>query len=371
MIQRGRHERSGPSWRPLPPSRRTGRHRRSAEPAVRPVAAFSIVAVLWASLGLGPGPTLIATASATRLPAEVTVVVPDPLRVAVTVAAATTPSTTSTTAWAPTTTTLGDPSPAELQAAIELPDEPGPIFLTPLAMDATARGAPVPVDEIDREDCIRRAKTLPLKSDGHWDRNLVAQMTHDVFSCLASVAGLDDAAPTSLRRWNGARVWGFESLADQVAAESIVVAYCESEGFRALTRSNAFGYAGLFQMGSTEMARFGEPGGSRYDPVDNAIAAANYFLYQYRNRAGWGGWSPWAVVNTNFNDEVNDQVKVPVLPRFVSTDPEFAGRRGTELPAWAVDPWSWVVPAWPGTGCPFTGWRWPAPVPLVTDAGGS
>jgi hypothetical protein len=218
------------------------------------------------------------------------------------------------------------------------------------------------------EGCIRLAKTSPLMTDGEYDRNLIARMTHGVFECFARVAGLDAVSPTALRRWNGASRWGFGSLAEQVAAEAIVVAYCESEGFspRALTGSNGFGYAGLFQMGSTEMARFGEPGSSRYDPADNAVGAAKYFLHQYRNGAGWGGWSPWAVVNTNFDDEFNSQVKIPVLPRFTSTDPEFHGRPGQELPAWAVDPWSWEVPHWSGTGCPFTGRPWPTATPLTS-----
>ena len=213
-----------------------------------------------------------------------------------------------------------------------------------------------------RESCIRDANTSPLKVDGAYDRNLIAQMTHEVFECLTGVAGLTDVAPTALRRWNGASRWGFGSLAEQVASEAVVVAYCESVGFdpRALTGANGFGYAGLFQMGSVEMGRFGEAGASRFDPVDSAIAAANYFLFQYRNGAGWGGWSPWAVVNTNFNDEVNDRVKVPVLPRFVSTDPAFRGRPGAELPEWAVDPWTWTVPHWNATGCPYNGGRWPA-----------
>lgn len=218
-----------------------------------------------------------------------------------------------------------------------------------------------------REACIREAKTSPLMVESVYDRNLIAQMTHEVFSCLTRIAGLDEQPPTALRRWNGANIWGFESLSDQVASEAVVVAYCESEGFspRAITGSNAFGYAGLFQMGRTEMARFGESGSNRFDPVDNAVAAANYFLFQYRNRAGWGGWSPWAVVNTNFDDDVNNQVKVPVLPRFVSTDPDFSGRPGPELPAWAADPFSWHVPHWNGTGCPYNGGRWPAAAPVA------
>ncbi len=62
------------------------------------------------------------------------------------------------------------------------------------------------------------------------------------------------------------------------------------------------------------------------------------------------------MVNTNFSDEVNDRVKVPVLPRFRSTDPAFRGVRGAELPAWAVNPWLAEVPAW--NGCPHDDGRW-------------
>jgi hypothetical protein len=269
-------------------------------------------------------------------------------------------------------TTMADPTTTEIiqvraqaEEAVRLEVSDSVQGLAPISFG----GFDVPtttVAAVSSEDCIRRAKTSPLQVDGIYDRNLIARMTHDVFECMTALAGFDAVAPTALRRWNGAAVWGFSSLADQVAAEAVVVAYCESVGFnpRALTRSNGFGYGGLFQMGVTEMGRFGERGSSRYDPVDNAVAAANYFVHQYRNRAGWGGWSPWAVVNTNFNDEINDQVRVPVLPRFTSTDPEFAGRSGAELPAWAVDPWSWEVPHWSGTGCPYSGGRWPAAVPL-------
>lgn len=366
------------TWIPLPPAARAGRHLRASDRAVRPAAIASVFALLLSSVALGAaaGDDGRALASASRT-GETTVdvfvaagvVTAPPVLPTVATTSTTTPPTTSTTKWAPTTTSLVEPTSDDIGLLVESTSEGlEPLVLAPLAMSVGVRGAPIEdTTSPTTEDCMRRAKTLPLKVDGHWDRNLIAQMTHEVFSCVTAEAGLTEVSPTMLRRWNGSRIWGFESLSEQVAAESVVVAYCESEGFRpsALTGSNAFGYAGLFQMGRTEMARFAEPGGSRYDPVDNAIAAANYFVFQYRNRAGWGGWSPWAVVNTNFADEVNDQVKVPVLPRFVSTDPEYAGRRGVELPSWAVDPWSWVVPAWPGTGCPFTGWRWPAAVPIA------
>jgi len=220
---------------------------------------------------------------------------------------------------------------------------------------------PIPDDPFE---CHERAAALPLRDDaGRWDRNLVAQMTHTMFECMASVGGMFERPPTS-SGWDAARIWGFENLAEQVAAESVVVAYCESQAFAglALTGNNPWGYGGLFQMGGSEMATYGFRGASKFDPVDNAYAAATYFMAMNRRGAGWGGWGPWAVVNTGYNDDVNNQVKVPVLPRFKSTDPDFAGRRGVELPAWAVDPWAYAVPGW--GGCPFTGRAWPKAIPL-------
>lgn len=217
------------------------------------------------------------------------------------------------------------------------------------------------------DECRIEAADLPLTDpvSGRYDRNLVAQFVHTLFACSARVGGLGDAAPTRSRRWDAVAEWGFGSMAEQVAAEAVVVAYCETEGFdpRALTRNNPWGYGGLFQMGSSEMRRFGGAGASKFDPLDNGVAAAAYFLLQARAGDGWGGWGPWAVVNTNFDDEVNNKVRIPVLPRFRSTDPEFAGRRGPELPAWAVDPWSWEVPGW--GGCPYTGGRWAEAAPLT------
>ncbi len=205
--------------------------------------------------------------------------------------------------------------------------------------------------------CHDRAAELPLVDDaGAYDRNLIAQMTHTVFACVAAVAGMNTEQPS----WTGGGRWEFEHLAEQVAAEAAVVSYCESVGYQrfALEGNNAWGYGGLFQMGSREMRTYGFRGASKFDPVDNAYAAATYFVRASRRGGRWAGWGPWAVVNTDYNDEVNDQVKVPVLPRFRSTDPDYGGRRGAELPEWAVDPWTYRVPAW--QGCPITGRAWPA-----------
>jgi len=343
---------------------RSGRHRRTGDsPAFRSFAVVSILAALSTAAVGFEGNTPPSHASPPPRAASVVPSTSVATSLAVT-AAPTVPAARIVAGFSPTT--IADPT------ATELIEMRAMVEAEVVAADPVQGLAPISFGglpalvAVSSEDCIRQAKTSPLKVEGVYDRNLIAQMTHDVFACMTSLAGLDAVAPTALRRWNGAAIWGFSSLADQVAAESVVVAYCESEGFspQALTRSNRFGYAGLFQMGAIEMGRFGERGSSRYDPVDNAVAAAKYFVFQYRNRAGWGGWSPWAVVNTNFNDEINDQVRVPVLPRFTSTDPEFAGRPGAELPAWAVDPWSWKVPHWRGTGCPYGGGRWPAAVTI-------
>jgi hypothetical protein len=116
-------------------------------------------------------------------------------------------------------------------------------------------------------------------------------------------------------------------------------------------------------MGRVEMATYGLPGSSKFDIVDNAFAAARYFVAAYHKGDPWGGWGPWAVVNTDYGGP-NEGVKVPLLPRFGSSDPAFRRIPGPELPAWAVDPYSWQTPRW--AGCPITGaglqWAPAAPV---------
>lgn len=268
-------------------------------------------------------------------------------------------------------TTVADPGPAEILAHHSTTTVPGDVIRAiveesdglwasgiQLAAAVPAEALPIIAEPTSSEECYQRAGAMPLAGDHA--ANLIAQMTHFVFECVTAVeGGLDEVDPTSGRRWDGARVWGFQTLAEQVAAEAVTVAYCESLGFSpsALRRSNPWGYAGLFQVGAGEFRRFSGSATSRFDPVDNAYASARYFTHQHRTRAGWGGWSPWAVVNTNFAG-VNDQVKIPILPRFVSTEPGFRGRQGPELPAWAVDPWTYRVPDW--NGCPYAGGSWPA-----------
>ncbi len=371
---RGRHE---ASWRPLPPSSRVVH-------ATGPTVSSQIASVL----GVVMAVTLVGTTVAVAKPgepepgfvvstpvsasepaeplfiaADVEFVLPDP-----TVSTFVTPTTMADLSFEAerrsTTTTTSTPPTAEELLAVEQAAEAMERRVQSMTAVGFEEDVVTIVEEFPSErpvpstpaECKERAREIDLTPNGRWDRNAIARMTWSLFDCVLTVKGLHDVAPTRVRGWDGAAL-GFESLAEQMASEAVVVAYCESIGYqhRALTGSNGFGYAGLFQMGQTEMRRFGA-GGSRYDPLDNAYAAVNYLWYQYANRNGWGGWSPWAVVNTNFNDEVNDRVKVPVLPRFRSTDPEFSGRRGPELPAWAIDPWLNDVPSW--NGCPTTGGRW-------------
>ena len=372
---RGRHE---VSWRPLPPSRKIV-HTTGPAVSAHLAAALGVITaitVIGSTVAVAkpgdpePGFSTTSSSGVEREPEllaiepDVSFVLPEP-----TVSTFAMPTTMEDLSFAverrsTTTTTLPPPTPEELLAVQEAADS-----LERRVQSMTAVGFEddllTVVDELPSHrpppatgwECKERAEEIDLAPNGYWDRNAIARMTWSLFDCVLTVKGLDEVAPSRVRGWDGAAIWGFESLAEQMASEAVVVSYCESIGYRhrALTGSNGFGYAGLFQMGRTEMKRFGA-GGSRYDPVDNAYAAVNYVWHQYANRNGWGGWSPWAVVNTNFDDEVNNRVKVPVLPRFGSTDPEFRGRRGPELPVWAVDPWLNDVPSW--NGCPHNGGRW-------------
>ena len=230
------------------------------------------------------------------------------------------------------------------------------------ALEALSMDAPPTTGPPDPFDCRWDASALELVgSDGVYDRNLVAQLTHTVFECVATAHGYDERAVESTGSWD-AGIWGFGNMAELIAAEAVVVGYCESIAFEpsAISGDNPWGYGGVFQMGDREMALFGFPGASKFQPADNVYSAATYLLANAERGLPWGGWGPWAVVNTGYNDEVNDKVKIPVLPRFESTDPDYRGRRGVELPRWAVDPWSWEVPSF--DGCPFTGRDWPESV---------
>ncbi len=221
---------------------------------------------------------------------------------------------------------------------LELPALPDPSATDPPP-------GPTPAAECDRFSLADEPSTTD-----------VARMVHRVFRCVAAAAGLGSEPPSIVdlgdQTWDGAEVWGFGSLADQVAAEAVVVGYCESGGFDpwALSHDNRYGYGGLFQLGDREWAEYGREGGSKFDPVDNAVAAARYFVAARAAGDRWEGWGPWAVVNTDYGGP-NAGVRVPILPRFLSTDDRERGVAGPELPPWAVDPWAHEVPEW--RGCPL------------------
>ncbi len=242
---------------------------------------------------------------------------------------------------------------AALVSAAEAELAPSPSIPTPVPV-------PDPVPDPSADDAPRRSSLtveacrVPDPASGS-DRGELARMVWTVFRCVTAASGLDRVEPEGLdtegHRWDGAARWGFASLADQVAAEAVVVAYCESGGFDpwVLAHDNPYGYGGVFQMGDAEWAVYGE--GSKFDPVGNTWAAARYFVAARADGDPWGGWGPWAVVNTDYGGP-NAGVRVPALPRFLSTDPRYRASAGPELPAWAVDPWSHDVPPW--KGCPIT-----------------
>lgn len=372
---RGRHE---VSWRPLPPSRTVVFHRypplstqlASMLGAITAITLIGSMVALAAPVEEDSGFLVTTDAVAIddtvpfQLDSEVQFELPAPTVSTFQVASTIADPSFAVERMLTTTTTAVPPTEEELLEAAEI-EEFGKRRVHAMTSIGFEEDVLTVVSEFPMErpppstpgECRDRAREIDLTPDGHWDRNAIARMTWSLFDCVLTLHGLGGVPPSQVRGWDAASSWGFESLAEQMAAEAVVVSYCESIGYRhdALTGGNGFGYAGLFQMGQTEMRKFGA-GGSRYDPVDSAFGAVNYVWSQYVNRDGYGGWSPWAVVNTGFDDEVNNRVKVPILPRFKSVDPEFKGRRGPELPAWAVDPWLHDVPAW--NGCPYTGGRW-------------
>lgn len=224
------------------------------------------------------------------------------------------------------------------------------------------------------EECHTKGKTLPLRNrSGSYDRQLVAQAVWAMFQCVTANSGMATTPPkgntwkagSTTYSWDPAK-FGFKNFAEQAAAEAVVVSYCESVGFShtAITSPNKWGYAGVFQMGESEMKAFGPKSGDRMDAIDNIFGAARYFVSAFYNEnSRWDGWRPWAVVNTDYKGP-NEHVKYPVVPRFPSTQPGYEGRQGPELPMWAVDPFTYEVPAF--NGCPIgkNGGQWPQAIPL-------
>lgn len=180
------------------------------------------------------------------------------------------------------------------------------------------------------------------------DRQSVAYAVKRIFYCKTAAAGLTALAPLGDSAVYPANA-NYRNLAEQIAAEAVMIAYCES-GFTSVR--NSYGYTGIFQMGGHEFETFsgGLPAEMNFDPVANISAAAGYWLNGFINYNGgghWGGWHPWAVVNTDY-DGPNDAVQLPIISRFSSTD--YPGQYSNGgIPNWAKAPEQFWPPS-PGCG---------------------
>jgi len=239
------------------------------------------------------------------------------------------------------------------------------------------------------------------------DPQTLAQLTWEIFYCEAALAGLEDTPATSTSAFNAAR-YGITNKAQQVAAEAVAVAWCESgyternvTGFsddgtwrgdngtnpssninsRHGLPSSISGYSGVFQMGPDEAATYipgwevpphSEPWEDlRFNAAANITGAARYFLTQHdRNR--WDGWGPWAVVNTDYGGP-NVHVRIPILPRFPSTRDNYVGQHSENLPDWAINPFDEDLPDNPFAGCGqiYAGgsWEYAGTTPPIQLAG--
>lgn len=240
----------------------------------------------------------------------------------------------------------------------------------PLIVHVPAGGA---LNAQSVEECYHESRDMPVGpgvGGDRYDTNMVAAVVHAVFECVGRNSGLAQMPPTKTSwtangrtyTWDGAAQWGFTNFAEQAAAEAIVVSYCESLGYQdwALTGNNFTGkYGGVFQMGDWQMQTYGKKiATNKFDPYDNIWAAANYFIHEIKRGNPWGGWGPWAVVNTDYGG-ANVHVKVPALPRFPSSRSGYVGQQGPELPQWAAQFGSVPVPEY--AGCPNSGGNrsWP------------
>lgn len=194
----------------------------------------------------------------------------------------------------------------------------------------------------------------PMRSD---DPRSMMVGVHRIFYCMAAEAGLDQMTPDSVPgHYDGPSM--FANKAEQIAAEAVVIGYCES-GFSAanVTSSNRWGYSGIFQMGESEFNRFGDAGASKFELEPNVVAAARYFLYGFeRGNSPWDGWGPWAVVNTDYGGP-NVGVKYPALSRFATTRSGYTGYTSATMPNWAINPAGYAPPT---SGCvAIRGEVWP------------
>jgi lysophospholipase L1-like esterase len=189
-------------------------------------------------------------------------------------------------------------------------------------------------------DC---AKPVPINPD---DRQSVAYATRHIFYCKLAARGLTALAPVGTNAYYPASS-KYKNLAEQIASEAVMVAYCESN----FTPSSGVGdkYTGVFQMGPSEFERFsgGLPIEMKGDPQANIAAAAEYWLYGFERHSGggyWGGWGPWAVVNTSYGGS-NDAVELPILSRIATTTPGIEGQYSRAgIPNWATAPEQFFPP---------------------------
>jgi hypothetical protein len=169
----------------------------------------------------------------------------------------------------------------------------------------------------------------------------IQKATYVTFRCMAKKAGFDSKPATAYANGNGPQV--FANYGEQVAAEAVVIGYCESSySKKNATSNNPWGFGGVFQM-SDSLTRAYIPGGNKFDVPNHLIGAAKFFIQEDKKKrqahgGKFGGWWPWAPVNTSYGG-ANDAVKVPVLPRFASTQSGYVGLRNPgPLPNWALDP---------------------------------
>jgi hypothetical protein len=209
------------------------------------------------------------------------------------------------------------------------------IVVVPLGAQPASCNTLVPIDPTNKQSVAIAIKTI--------------------FYCELSSAGLTAVAPIEGPNYPAGKY--FSNLAEQVSSEAVLVAFCES-GLD-VTAGEGGRYVGLFQMGIDEINAYGGQGAPRTDARTNVTAAARYWLAGWKT-SKWGGWGPWAVVNTDFW-ETNRAVLRPAVGRFPSTHPSAEGKFGPDLPLWAVDPskhWG------PVGGCgeyAYAGKTWPLP----------
>jgi hypothetical protein len=168
------------------------------------------------------------------------------------------------------------------------------------------------------------------------DKRSVAIAIKSIWYCILASEGFTSLPP---RQGNGEykeRDW-FSNYAQQISAEAVVVAFCES----GLDPSASPGKPnrGVFQMSNSELESFGVRSELWNDAALNITAAARYFVSEFNKNTLYEGWGPWASVNTQRFGKTNSY-SFPVIGRFPASPPSLnAGdKSGLALPNWAIDP---------------------------------